>query len=166
MIRVGRFSLTSIVIAVSTLSLLAVLGAWLTDTGPWYRELRKPWFQPPDFLFAPAWTTIFVCIGCAGVLAWHAPLASARDRTLLLIAFGTNFGLNSVWSWLFFSKRRPDVALVEVVLFWLSIVAMVVVVRPLSTAAVWLLMPYLGWVTFASLLNQRIVALNAPFSKS
>ncbi|MEO7996145.1 MAG: TspO/MBR family protein [Gemmatimonadaceae bacterium] len=164
--RIGGYSTSSIAITVVSVVGLAVLGAWLTDTGQWYRELRKPWFQPPDFLFAPAWTTIFVCLGCAAVIAWNSPVITQRQRTAVLMAFGLNFVLNSAWSFLFFERRRPDLALFEVVVFWCSIVALIVVVRPLSTTAVWLLVPYLAWVSFATVLNQRIVALNAPFSQS
>ena len=83
-----------------------------------------------------------------------------------VVALAINFVLNSLWSLLFFARRRPDLALIEVVLFWCSIVALIVVVRPLSATAVWLLVPYLAWVSFATVLNQRIVALNAPFSQS
>lgn len=164
--RIGAYSNESIAVTVVSVVGLAALGGWLTDTGPWYQALRKPWFQPPDFLFAPAWTTIFICLGCAAVIAWNAPGLSSEKRMSVAFAFGLNFVLNSLWSLLFFEKRRPDWALVEVVVFWCSIVALIVVVRPLSSTAVWLLMPYLAWVSFATLLNQRIVALNAPFSQS
>ena len=164
--RLAGYSNESIAVTVFSMVGLAALGGWLTDTGPWYRELRKPWFQPPDFLFAPAWTTIFTCLGCAAVITWNAPAITPQQRMGVLVAFGLNFFLNSLWSLLFFAKRRPDLALIEVVVFWCSIVALIVVVRPLSSTAVWLLVPYLVWVSFATVLNQRIVALNAPFSQS
>ena len=164
--RIASYSNESIAVTVFSMVGLAALGGWLTDTGPWYRALRKPWFQPPNYLFAPAWTTIFACVGCAAVIAWNAPSITAQQRTGVLGAFGLNFALNSLWSLLFFAKRRPDLALIEVIVFWCSIVALIVVVRPLSSTAVWLLVPYLAWVSFATVLNQRIVALNAPFSQS
>lgn len=164
--RVAGYSNASIGVTVVTVIGLAALGSWLTDTGPWYRALRKPWFQPPDFLFAPAWTAIFVCLGCAAVFAWNSPVISSSQRVAILVAFGINFVLNAAWSFLFFERRRPDLALFEVVIFWCSIVALIVVVWPLSTTAVWLLVPYLAWVSFATVLNQQIVALNAPFSQS
>lgn len=164
--RIGGYSTASIAVTVVSLVGLAALGSWLTDTGPWYRGLRKPWFQPPDFLFGPAWTTIFICLGCAAVLAWNSPAITSKQRIGVVGAFGLNFVLNSLWSLLFFERRRPDLALIEVVVFWCSIVALIVVVRPLSSTAVWLLLPYLAWVSFATVLNQRIVALNAPFSQS
>ena len=164
--HIGEYSTKSIIVVVVSLIGLAGLGGWLTDTGPWYRALQKPWFQPPDFLFGPAWTTIFACLGCAAVISWNSPLVTTAQRQGLLAAFGLNFLLNSLWSFLFFARRRPDLALIEVVAFWCSIVALIVVVRPLSSTSVWLLVPYLAWVSFATVLNQRIVALNAPFSQS
>ena len=164
--RMAGYSNSSIAVVVFSVVALAALGGWLTDTGPWYRNLRKPWFQPPDFLFGPAWTTIFICLGCAAVITWNAPQITPSQRLAVVVAFAINFVLNSLWSLLFFARRRPDLALIEVVLFWCSIVALIVVVRPLSATAVWLLVPYLAWVSFATVLNQRIVALNAPFSQS
>lgn len=159
-------SVTSVLVCVAAVAALALLGSWLTDIGPWYRNLRKPWFQPPDFLFGPAWSTIFACLAGAAALAWNASHITARQRIVLVLALLLNFALNALWSFLFFTRRRPDLALIEVVVFWCSIVLLIVVVRPLSTTAAWLLMPYLVWVSFATVLNQRIVALNAPFSRS
>lgn len=164
--RIAGYTNSSIAVTVISVVGLATLGSWLTDTGPWYRSLRKPWFQPPDYLFAPAWTAIFVCLGGAAVLAWNAPTITQGQRVAVLCAFAANFVLNALWSLLFFERRRPDLALFEVVVFWCSIVALIVVVRPLSTTAVWLLIPYLAWVSFATVLNRQIVALNAPFSQS
>lgn len=164
--RIGAYTNESIAVTVFSVVGLAALGGWITDTGPWYQALRKPWFQPPNFLFGPAWTTIFICLGCAAVIAWNVPTNTAQQRLGVALAFALNFLLNSLWSFLFFARRRPDLALIEVVVFWCSIVALIVVVRPLSSTAAWLLLPYLAWVSFATVLNQRIVALNAPFSQS
>jgi len=164
--RLAGYCSESIAATVFSVVGLAALGGWLTDTGPWYQALRKPWFQPPNFLFAPAWTTIFICLGCAAVIAWNAPGNTAQQRFGIACSFALNFVLNSLWSLLFFERRRPDLALIEVIVFWWSIVALIVVVGPLSSTAVWLLVPYLVWVSFATVLNQRIVALNAPFSQS
>ena len=163
---VGGMSVASIAVITTALIVLGGLGAFLTDTGQWYKALRKPWFQPPDFLFGPAWTLIFVCIGASAVIAWNSPTGSPKQKSALVVALVANLLLNSMWSFLFFAKRRPDFALIEVALFWISIVALIVVVKPLSTLAAGLLAPYLAWVSFASILNQRVVALNAPFSRS
>jgi benzodiazapine receptor len=142
---------------------VAGLGALMTDLGPWYGQLRQPSWKPPDWLFGPAWTTIFALTAAAGVLAWEG----ARDRAArewLLGAFALNGFLNVSWSLLFFRLRRPDWALAEVGFLWLSIVLLIVVAGQHSRAARWLLLPYLLWVAFAAALNLAVVRLNAPFA--
>jgi tryptophan-rich sensory protein len=141
---------------------VAAAGGSATDIGPWYRALKKPAFQPPDWLFGPTWTLIFALTAIAAADAWTAaPAGIARRR--IVFAFSLNGVLNVLWSVLFFALRRPDWALVEVVALWLSIVAMLVAVRPWSIRATVLLLPYLAWVTFAAILNLEIVRLNRPF---
>ncbi|MBV9654878.1 MAG: tryptophan-rich sensory protein [Acetobacteraceae bacterium] len=151
-----------IVIASAVGLLTAVSGALLTKIGPWYYGLRKPSWQPPDWLFGPAWTLIFALAVLSATLAWYrAPDAAAR--TVMVLLFAANSVLNIAWSWLFFTRQRPDWALGEVVFLWLSILALIVALWPYSPGAAWLLVPYLLWVSFASFLNWTIVRLNAPF---
>jgi len=141
---------------------VAVIGALMTDLGPWYASLRQPAWKPSDALFGPAWTLIFALAALAGVRAWlHAPDRSARD--LIVIAFLANGFLNVLWSLLFFRLQRPDWALFEVVFLWLSIALLIVVVRRHSRLSAWLLVPYLIWVSFAAALNWAVVELNRPF---
>jgi translocator protein len=138
---------------------VAGLGATATDLGSWYQNLIKPWWQPPDWLFGPAWTLIFSLTAIAGILAWQAaPDRPAREWIIAVFAF--NGFLNVLWSVLFFRLKRPDWALVEVVLLWLSIVVLLVVAGRIRKSAGWLLAPYLAWVTFAGLLNLAVVQLN------
>lgn len=140
----------------------SVLGALSTDIGPWYYALTKPSWQPPDWLFGPAWTAIFALAALSGVLAWRKAPDRAR-RTVMLALFAVNLGLNALWSLLFFRLRRPDFALVEVAALWLSIAALMVVMWPYSRTSSGLLLPYIAWVSFAAFLNLTIVRLNAPF---
>jgi len=144
-------------------SVLGILGALVTDLSPWYYGLRKPAWQPPDWLFGPVWTLIFGLAALAGILAWREAWGSA-DRTRILVLFAVNAALNVGWSWFFFRLHRPDWALVEVGFLWLSIVVLMVALWPMSRAASWLLAPYLVWVTFATVLNFAIVRLNQPFT--
>jgi len=154
-------TVTIIVAAVLALA-LAAAGGLLTDVGPWYRNLRKPRLQPPDWLFGPAWTLILGMAAAAGVLAWHhAPDSGARLRIAIL--FATNFIFHLLWSPLFFTWKRPDWAFVEVFFLWFSILALVIGLAPYSATASWLVVPYLAWVTFAAWLNWTIVHLNKPF---
>ncbi|GAC1620629.1 MAG: tryptophan-rich sensory protein [Nevskia sp.] len=145
-----------IAIAVST------AGALLTDLSPWYYALRRPSWQPPDWLFGPVWTTIFILSTLAAVLAWRGS-ANASDRRRVVWLFGINILLNLLWSALFFQLRRPDLAFAEVLFLWLSIVLLIAGLWPLSPFAGLLLLPYLFWVTFAATLTFAVCRLNAPF---
>jgi translocator protein len=156
-----------LVVQIATAAFLACAGAALggiaTDTGRWFRQLDKPSWQPPDWVFGPVWTTIFALGTASAVLAWRA--APGPDaKTLIAFLFALNLGLNILWSALFFKLRRPDWALGEVVLLWLSIVALIVGLWPISPVAAFLHLPYLAWVSTASFLNLRIVQLNRPFA--
>lgn len=142
--------------------IVAVAGAFLTETGAWYRQLRKPAWKPPDWAFGPVWTTILVLAAISAALAWEAaPTPGAQVAVLAVLA--VNSILNIAWSGIFFKMRRPDWALIEVTMLWLSIVVLIVVLGRHSAAAGWLMVPYLLWVSVATFLNYRIVQLNRPF---
>ena len=154
--------LKPIVVAALAALLVASLGATITDLGPWYRDLVKPSWQPPDWLFGPVWTVIFALCALSAAMGWRdAPSRTARDWVIVL--FALNGLLNLLWSLLFFRVKRPDWALAEVGLLWLSVLALILFLGRFSPSAGRLLWPYLVWVTFAGVLNWRIVALNAPF---
>ncbi len=142
---------------------VAGLGGLVTDLGPWYRALKQPWWQPPDWAFGPAWSLIYLLSAIAAVRVWLR-MQSPRDRALWLAALAANGAINVFWSWLFFKARRPDWALLEVVLLWLSIVLLIVLARRHDVIAALLLVPYLLWVAFAASLNFAVVRLNAPFA--
>ena len=141
---------------------VVVLMLWMTTIGLWYRDLRKPAWNPPDWIFGPAWTVILALAAWAGVSAWISATSSA-DQYRILALFGINVVLHMLWSPLFFNLRRPDWALMEVPLLWLSIVALMVGLAHMSLLSVWLLSPYLLWVTFAAFLNFTIVRINDGF---
>lgn len=147
------------IVAALAAFLVAGTGGALTTLGPWYAALNKPWWQPPGWLFGPAWTLIFGLIAASGAVAWQASRTASAKR-LIIAAFALNALLNMGWSLLFFHLQHPDWAVIEVAFLWLSIVLLILVVRPSSSRAAWLLAPYLGWVTFASYLNLTIVRLN------
>lgn len=152
-----------ILVAAGAALLVALLGGAATEIGPWYYSLHKPAWQPPDWLFAPVWTAIYALTALAGVLAWNRThIRAARLRLLGLFAF--NALLNVLWSELFFHARRPDLALIEVVPFWLSIALLAAVLWPVSRGAGLAMLPYLAWVLFAAVLNLAIVRLNQPFA--
>jgi tryptophan-rich sensory protein len=150
-----------IYIAILLSLLVGGLGGAATEIGPWYFQLQKPSWQPPDWLFGPAWTTIYILTSIAGVKAWRR--ADEVQRRYFLGALLLNLVLNLLWSLIFFTSQRPDIALLEVVPLWLSILLMVLLVRGYSPVSSVLMLPYLGWVAFAAYLNWTIVKLNAPF---
>jgi tryptophan-rich sensory protein len=141
---------------------VATIGGTLTDTGPWYRALVKPSWTPPDLAFGVIWTVIFALCAISGVTAWRAT-EHRPTREWIVGLFAFNGFLNVFWSLLFFRFERPDLALLEVVPFWLSIGVLMAIIWPTSKIASVLLAPYLVWVSVASFLNFQIVHSNAPF---
>ena len=141
---------------------VAVAGGVLTETGPWYKSLKKPSWKPPDWAFGPVWTTILVLAAISAALAWEAA-ATPAARSAVLTVLIVNSVLNIAWSGIFFKMRRPDWALREVVMLWFSILGLMLVFFSVSFTAGLLLVPYLLWVSTASYLNLRIVQMNGPF---
>ncbi|AOL94826.1 TspO/MBR family protein [Porphyrobacter sp. LM 6] len=157
---------TNALIAAAWAILLGGAGGALTEIGIWYRNLSKPRWQPPDWLFGPAWTLI---LGLAG-WSFYISLSSATSleaRLMVCALFGANFILHFAWSPLFFKLRRPDWALAENVLLWCSATSLMVALpRVVGDSFVgWLNVPYFIWVSFAFVLNAEIVKLNRPFGR-
>lgn len=148
-----------VAVAAMATVLVAILGGLASDVGPWYRALNKPAFQPPDWLFGPVWFSIYLLSATAGVSAWRG--ASTRaERSRIVLLFSINAFLNVFWSFLFFRLQRPDLALIEVGFLWVSVLLLIVGLRPLSKRTTYYLLPYLVWVGFAAVLNGAIVRLN------
>jgi benzodiazapine receptor len=125
----------------------------------WYSALNKPSFNPPNWLFAPVWTTLYVMMGIAAYLVWRQGL-SAPGVKLALAFFILQLILNVIWSLIFFNWHSPYYALLEIGALWLSIVLTIVFFYQVYKPAAWLLVPYLLWVSFASFLNFSIWRLN------
>lgn len=138
--------------------IVAVAGGLLTPMSEWYYNLRKPAWKPPDWAFGPIWTVVFTCIAFAIAYAWSA--AGAPQRTMIVIALVVNAAFNVSWSPIFFMMRRPDLAMIELMFFWVSILVLIFVLGSVSSIAALLLLPYITWVTAAGLLNYRILQLN------
>lgn len=162
MTQTRQFRAAPIVLAALAALAVAALGALMTDLGDWYAALQKPAWQPPDWLFGPAWTIIFALVAIASARAWRAS-DSGIARQNLLIALLINATLNVGWSLLFFRLQRPDWALFEVFFLWASIVVLIKACASRDRLAAWLLVPYLAWVTYTATVNYGVVSLNAPF---
>lgn len=122
----------------------------------WYSTLVKPRFNPPNWLFGPVWTLLFLMMGAAFYLVW---MKKEKNRKAIIIFAGQLF-LNVLWSFLFFGAESPGLAFVEIIVLWIAIAATILTFERVSRAAAWLLIPYLFWVSFASVLNAAIFQLN------
>jgi translocator protein len=123
----------------------------------WYSRLEKPYFNPPNYVFGPVWTVLYILMGIALYLVWAKKDA---DKQAANIAFFTQLTLNVIWSILFFGMQSPLFAFLEIILLWTAIVATIVEFYRISKAAAVLMMPYLLWVSFAAVLNLSIYLLN------
>jgi len=120
----------------------------------WYRALEKPSWNPPDWVFPPAWTILYLFIGISAWLVWRAAGFAGAGGALLVWLI--SLGLNAAWSWLFFGRKRIDWAAYGVAGLWLSILVTILAFAPHSTTGAWLLVPYLAWVSFAAALTFAI----------
>ncbi len=135
----------------------AIGGIWTSrSVGTWYKEIEKPSWNPPSWIFGPVWTVLYLMMGIALWLVWRE-----KASALPLGLFAVQLVLNAAWSGLFFGLRLPGPAFAEIVLLWLAIVGTVGAFRPIAPAAAYLLLPYLGWVSFAAVLNFTVWRLNA-----
>ena len=159
----SRAGLFPIMIASVLAALVAIMGATVTDIGPWYHTLVQPRWAPPDAAYGVAWIAIYALSAMAGVYGWIGA-ADSREREWLLGLFACNGFLNIVWSLLFFRLHRPDWSLIEAIALWVSVLALIVTIWRRSMTGAVLLIPYLLWVTFAGYLNMTICRLNGPFS--
>lgn len=126
----------------------------------WFATQKKPAFSPPNSLFGPVWTTLYLMMGAAHYLVSTQEAEPAAMRAAQRL-YGLQLGLNALWSFLFFGRRNPLAALVEIVLLWTAIVLTIVAFARISRLAALLLVPYLLWTTFATVLNAAIWRLNS-----
>lgn len=141
----------------------AMTGAFFRP-GDWYERLKKPTWRPPNRVFAPVWTVLYVMIAVSGWLVWRE--VGFAGAALPLAVYAIQLVLNAAWTPLFFGLHRPDLGFVAIVLLWLSIVATIVLFTPIHAGAALLLLPYLGWVTFATALNFAVWRLNPSPTQS
>lgn len=124
----------------------------------WYQGLIKPSFNPPNWIFAPVWNTLYILMGIASYLVWRE--RKLKNVTPALSLYFIQLVLNFFWSLIFFELHQPGYAFVEVLILWLFIFSTIISFSRINKAAAWLLVPYISWVSFASLLNYEIWRLN------
>jgi translocator protein len=129
----------------------------------WYAALNKPSFNPPNGIFGPVWTLLYALMAIAAWLVWKQPASTPQQaalRSAALRIFWLQLFLNFAWSWIFFHEHQLAGALLEIVVLWLAIVAATLLFMKVSRLAAWLMLPYVLWVAFATLLNFEIWKLN------
>ena len=124
----------------------------------WFATLVKPSFNPPNYLFGPVWTTLYILMGISLYLIVQTPKTDLRQKAL--IWFGIQLFLNFWWSIIFFKFHRLDIALIEILLMWVSIAATIHYFKQVKPLAGYLNVPYLCWVSFATILNTALFLLN------
>ncbi len=124
----------------------------------WYLTLNKPFLNPPNYLFGPVWTLLYLLMGISIYLILQTPKTDMRKKAIII--FCVQLGLNFLWSFLFFKFQRVGIAFIEILLIWASILTMILTFYKLNKTAALLQIPYLLWVSFASILNGAIWWLN------
>lgn len=159
--RIERGELIRFVTALVLPLAVGALGGVATSSSvsTWYPALSKPIWTPPGWLFGPVWTLLYILMGIALWLVWRRGIVD-REVGVAVTFFGIQLGLNLLWSFLFFGFRSIGLALVEIIVLWILIMLTMIKFYRLKSAAGWLMLPYLFWVTFAMALNASIWWLN------
>jgi tryptophan-rich sensory protein len=150
----GLFAFILLCLAVSGIG--GAITATSVDT--WYQALQKPPFNPPDWVFAPVWTALYILMGIAAWRVWRLRSFEATGKALAV--FAVQLGLNLAWSFLFFGLQRIDLALVEIVILLCAIITNTIMFWRIDRLAGLLFVPYAAWVTYATVLNASLWLLN------
>jgi tryptophan-rich sensory protein len=125
----------------------------------WYATIQKPWFNPPNWIFGPVWTLLYVLMGISFFVVWKTEVAiNLKNKAMLL--FTAQLLVNFLWSYFFFYCQEPGWALVDIILMWGLILLTILSFGKISSLSAWLLVPYICWVSFAAVLNYSIWSLN------
>jgi benzodiazapine receptor len=161
MLNMNTKDISKLVISIVACLAAGAIGSIFTRSAipTWYATLEKPIFSPPNWLFAPVWTLLYILMGVAAFLVWRKGLADRQVRTALIV-FLVQLVLNALWSVVFFGLESPLYGLIIIVVLWAAILITVIKFFRISRVASGLMWPYLLWVTFAAVLNGSIWLLN------
>jgi translocator protein len=126
----------------------------------WYAKLSKPFFTPPNWLFGPAWTVLYIMMGISLYLVWTKIIEHKRVKNAITF-FSIQLALNFFWSILFFGLKHPFIAFTEIIVLWIFILFTIIKFHRISRTSAYILIPYLLWVTFAACLNLAVVLMNS-----
>lgn len=154
-------SILKFVVSIGVCFLVAFIGSALTLSSipTWYSTLNKPIFSPPNWIFGPVWTFLYLLMGISLYIIWNKNLRN-KNKEKAMKTFILQLILNLLWSLVFFGLHQPLLAFITIVILWISIFVTIKYFYRISKPAAYLLIPYLLWVSFASLLNLFIVGLN------
>jgi tryptophan-rich sensory protein len=153
-------AILQMIIACTLCLAVGLTGSLFTSSvSSWYQNLNKPFFNPPNWVFGPVWTALYIMMGISAFLIWQKGL-NIHTVKIALLFFIIQLLLNAIWTPLFFGLKSPTLAFADIILLWFAIVVTMVKFYSISKPASFLLIPYLLWVTFASVLNFSIVLLN------
>ncbi|MBW2984703.1 tryptophan-rich sensory protein [Candidatus Woesearchaeota archaeon] len=154
-------SLVKLIIAVLICQSAGLIGSIFTSgsVSTWYVTLQKPAFNPPDWVFAPVWTVLYLLMGISLFLVWNAGIKTKGVKTALTF-FGIQLVLNALWSLFFFGLHFLFFSFIEIIMLWTAILLTIIYFLRISRIAGYLLFPYILWVSFAAVLNFSIWMIN------
>lgn len=148
-----------LIILIIACNLIGAIGAvWTSSDSPWYKEINKPSFNPPSWIFGPVWTLLFTLMGISLYFVWTSP--SSNIKIIALALFAVQFLFNVAWSYLFFGLNKPLWSFIEILFLLVLIIATAFSFFKINKPSGYLLIPYLLWVSFAAILNYSIWKLN------
>lgn len=158
-------NIAKLLIAVAIPIAVGATSGFFTVTGveSWYQTINKPSWNPPNWVFGPVWTTLYIMMGIALYLVWKSDSSDVLKKTAIIL-FAVQLTLNFFWSFIFFNQQQTGWALVEIIAMWFFILLTIFAFAQVSKPAAWLLVPYISWVSFATILNYTIWKLNTPVS--
>lgn len=153
--------LSKLVIAIVSCELIGNIGTVVTipAISTWYATLVKPSFNPPNWIFGPVWTILFALMGVSLYLVWQKGFKSKKNKFALKI-FGVQFALNVLWSLIFFGLKNISFAFADIIFLWIAVALTIKTFYKISRTAAYLLIPYILWVSFATILNFYVWSLN------
>ena len=150
-----------LIISIIACECAGLIGSVFTTSAisTWYASLQKPFFTPPNWLFAPVWVTLYLLMGIAAFLIWRRGLDNRQVKAALMI-FTIQLILNILWSVAFFGLQSPLCGLIVIILLWVAILVTILRFARISSVAAWVMVPYIIWVSLATALNASVWVLN------
>lgn len=159
MVKVNWWKL---IVSIFVCQLAGFIGSFFTVSSipTWYSTLNKPFFNPPNWIFGPVWIILYLLMGISLYLIWNNKSGKTKQFKIAITFFISQLVLNSLWSIIFFGLKLPLIAFIEIIVLWIFILLTIIYSYKISKIASYLLIPYILWVSFASILNLSIYLLN------